>query len=160
MEFIQNHWGGLASVLGLLVSLIGLAWAIREARGAKSAALETRERIGRHLVIVDLERAVALIQRVKLLHDTGRWEGALEQYQPLRDMLSAILARYPDENMDRDRRQRLTSARNVVSTVEVQVESQLSQGLTPETQENLHRLLNRIQADLEDMANSIGLGDE
>ena len=158
MEFLQNHWGGLASVLGLFISLIGLGWAIREARGAKSAALETQERIGHHLVIVDLERAVALIQRLKLLHDTGRWEGALEQYQTLREMLSSIVVRYPDP--DPARRQRLILARNRVTDMESQVRSQLAQGLPPETHAALDRQLNEIQSDLEDMANAIGLGGE
>ena len=165
MEFLQNHWGGLASVLGLLISLIGLAWAILEARGAKSAAraanratLETRERIGRHLVIVDLERSVALIQRLKLLHDTGRWEGALEQYQALREMLSSIVVRYPEP--EPDRRQRLILARNQVTVMEEQVRSLQIEGSSSQTQTRLNLQPNQIQSDLEDLANAIGLGDE
>ena len=99
MEYLADNWGSLASVTGVVVSLAGLAWAIIEARGARSASLaaraatnETRSDIARYLQAVDLQRAIALIQRIKLLHDTRRWDAALEQYQSLREMLSYIIA--------------------------------------------------------------------
>ena len=77
MESVSEHWGSIVCVIGVAISAIGLAWAIREARGARSAAeaaekatKKTREEIGRRLLVVDLERAVDLIQRLKLLHST------------------------------------------------------------------------------------------
>ena len=165
MEFLQSHWGDLFSVFGVLVSLFGLAWAVREARGARSAAQEaqrvtreTSDRIGRHLVVVDLERAVALIQRLKLLHDTGRWEAALEQYQTLRAMLSAIIARYPET--EPDRRRRLMNARNLVTMTENSVQLHLTRRTPIDDLAALNQQLNGIQADLEDMAMAIGLDHE
>ena len=81
LEFWSVTWGDIATVVGIIVSLGGLGWAIKEARGARSAseaakvaASETRDQIAHHLQAVDLERAIGLIERIKTLHDNDRWE--------------------------------------------------------------------------------------
>ena len=158
MEFLSEHWGGIASVIGVIISVIGLAWAIREARGARSAAQEARAEIGRHLLIVDLERAVALIQRLKLLHRESRWEAALEQYQALRAMTSGIIARGPE--IDLARRERLVSARAAIGVMENYVESTGDRGLVDNDKNRLNQELNELQLDLEDIANAMGLGEQ
>ena len=96
MDFFLDHWGSIFSVIGVVVSAGGLSWAIFEARGAKSAAIETRDSIGRHLVATDLARAIGLIQRLKFLHREGYWEAALEQYQTLRAIISDIIPSLSD----------------------------------------------------------------
>lgn len=101
LEFLQDHWGDLSSLVGLLVSLFGLIWAIKVAYGAKTAAeaarsgaTEAARRIERSMGRLDLSRAIDLIQRLKGLHRENRWEAALEQYQSLRKMISDISAAY------------------------------------------------------------------
>ena len=158
MEFLSEHWGSIASVVGVIISVIGLAWAIGEARGAKSAAQEARDEIGRHLLIVDLERAVALIQRLKLLHRESRWEAALEQYQTLRAMTSGVIARCNE--MDAARRERLVSARAAIGVMEDYVESTGDRGLVDNDKNRLNRELNELQLDLEDITNAMGLGEQ
>ena len=164
MEFLVAHWGNLASVIGVIVSVGGLAWAVVEARGARSAAqsaeqaaLETKDNIGRHLLAIDLERAINLIQRLKLLHSTGRWEAALEQYQALRAMLSDIIARYPNDESELS--ERLISARYLIQEIEGYVEAQNNRDFENEDVARLNQQLNKVQSDLEDMASRMGLGD-
>ena len=103
MEFLADNWGSLASVTGVVVSLAGIALSIILAQGApvdsqaeRVAANKTRLDIDRYWQALYLQRAIALIQRIKLLHDTGRWDAALEQYQPLRELLSYIIACCPE----------------------------------------------------------------
>lgn len=167
MDFLINHWGGLASVIGVVVSVIGLGWAIREARKARAAAqsaeemaeavkLEALESIGRHFLAVEIERAIALIQRLKLLHSTGRWEAALEQYQTLRALTSSIIARSPEQ--ERTRRERLVSSRALISDMESYVDSRDNEELRSEGGSTLNQQLNAIQSDLEDMATATGFG--
>ena len=98
--FVIDHLGSLASVIGVIVSAVGLGWVVIVARGARSAAqaaekatTEARDNIGRNLQLIDLERSIALIERIKLLHSIERWESALELYPVLRTMISAIIAR-------------------------------------------------------------------
>ena len=160
MEFFLDHWGSLFSVIGVAVSVIGLAWAIREARRARSAAqsaeratVETRDSIGRHLVATDLARAVGLIQRLKLLHRESRWEAALEQYQSLRSMISDIVARYPD--LAPEVRERLNSSRVELSELENRVEEQVFRDAGSADWISMNESLNEIQSGLEDIASAM-----
>ena len=148
--------------------MIGLGYAGIQSKKARSSAeaaeeatIETRDSIGRHLLAIDLERAINLIQRLKLLHGTERWEAALEQYQVLRAMLSAIIARYPTEESELI--ERLSKARLSITMMERRVESQRRRGLGTddviELNEQLNQQLNEVQGDLEDLSNSMGLGD-
>ena len=161
LEYFAGNWGGWVSALGVLVSSAGLGWAIiaaRRARSASQAAQETRSYIARHLQAVDLERAIALIQRIKLLHDTGRWDAAMEQYQSLRFMLSDIIARCPDEQAEL--RDELTAARESIRTMEDLVRERIGQSIEGPNRARLNQSLNRIQSDLERLSSDIGFGDE
>ena len=83
MDFWPVTWGDLATLAGIIVSLGGLGWAIREARGARSASesanidtIETKGQITRYLQTEDLQRAIGLIERIKTLHDNDLSEVA------------------------------------------------------------------------------------
>lgn len=123
VEFWSVTWGDIATIVGIIVSLCGIGWAIKEARGARSAseaaktaASETRDQITHHLQTVDLQRAIGLIERIKTLHDNDRWEASAELYQTLREMLSEVIARCPDNQTDV--RGKLAVARTVVRDME------------------------------------------
>ena len=165
MDFLSDHWGGLASVIGVVVSVIGLAWAIIEASRARSAAqsaeqiaeevkLEAFENTKRHLLMVDIERAIDLIQRLKLLHIIGRWDAALEQYQALRWLVSSIIPRCPE--LEDELRGRLSGARLVIRDIENTVASPGRPGLNARVEARFTRRLNEIQSDLEDVATEVG----
>ena len=166
IEFWSSTWGDVATVVGIIVSLSGLAWAITEARGARSAseaaetaASDTRDQIARHLQTVDLQRAIGLIQRIKTLHDNARWEASGEHYQTLREMLSAIIARCPEEQASV--REKLTAARTTVSKTEESVRRRVSsaQAVPVSVRSQFNKRLNGIQSDLEELASSVGFGD-
>ena len=163
-DFVISNWGSLASVVGLVISAVGLIWAIIIARGARlasraaqSASQETSAQIARHLQSMNLERAIALIQRLKLLHRFERWEAALEQYQALRMMLSEILAIIPESATEP--RQALHDAIQTVRIVESSVEVQSVDRLEPEAKVRLNRRLNSIQSRLESLVSAQGFGD-
>ena len=165
MDFLSDHWGNISSFIGVVVSVVGLAWAIREARRARKAAqsaeratIETRDSIGRHRVTIDLERAVSLIQRLKLLHNANRWEAALEQYQTLRAIISDIIARYPELNVEV--RGRLIEARASISEMGNSVEEQISQTSQLDNWHRLNQSLNKIQSDLEEIASTMEFGND
>lgn len=160
MDGLTNYWGDLASVVGLLVSLGGLGWAITEARKARSAAqaaerkveqarIEGIQSIDRHLLAADINRAVDLIQRLKLLHITGRWDAALEQYQSLRALITSIVIRLPEQ--ETDHRARLAGGRLLIRRMEDFASSQGPQQLDTDDVSRLNQDLNEIQSDLEDV---------
>ena len=163
IDFLWANWGSLASVVGVVLSLGGLGWAIKEARGAKSAsraaqmaANETRDQIALHLRTVQLERAIGLIQVIKSLHNSDGWVAARELYQVLRTMLSEIIARCSENQTEF--RERLANDRIIVKDIENLVDEHINQGIEDSRRANINRQLNEIQSDLEDLANEDGFG--
>ena len=162
-EFWSVTWGDIATAFGIIVSLVGLAWAIKEAHGARSAseaaeaaASETRDQIAHHLQAVDLERAIGLIERIKTLHDNSQWEASTEHYQTLRAMLSGVIARSPEDQSDV--REKLATARIIVRDMENFVRSRDSGAVTEHDRSLLNEDLNAIQSDLEEVASNAGFG--
>ena len=161
IEFAASNWGGLASAVGLAVSVVGLAWAIVVARGARSASRaaqkasqETSAYIAQRLQATNLERSIALIQLLKLMHRNDLWEAALEQYQTLRRMLSEIATRLPDT--ETESRLALTTAIRRIIATENEVDARPGSGLQPKNKERLQRRLNDIQSQLELLAGERG----
>lgn len=164
MEFWSTNWGDIVTVIGILVSLGGLGWAIKEARGARSAseaaesaASETKDQIAHHLQAVDLQRAIGLIERIKTLHDNGRWEASREHYQTLRAMLSDVIARSPEGQGDL--REKLATARTIIGDMENFVRRHVSSVISDRDRSRLNRNLNDIQSNLEELASNIGFGN-
>ena len=162
-EFWSVTWGDIATVVGIIVSLGGLAWAIKEARGARSAseaaeaaASETRDRIAHHLQAVDLERAIGLIERIKTLHDNDRWEASREHYQTLRAMLSDVIARCPEDQSNV--REKLANARTAIGFIENFVRRRINRDISEHDRSRLNESLNDIQSDLEELASNVGFG--
>lgn len=164
MEFWSATWGDAATVFGIVVSLGGLGWAIKEARGARSAsqaaetaASETRDQIQRHLQTVDLQRAIGLIERIKTLHNNDRWEAAREHYQALRAMLSDVIARCPEHQTEV--RDKLAAARTIIRDTENFARERIGEAIADQDRSRLNQSLNDIQSDLEELASVIGFGD-
>ena len=142
----------------------GLYWAIKEAHGARSAseeaekaANETRDQIARHSQAVDLQRAIGLIKSIKTLHGNLRWEASTEHYQTLREMLSDVIVRCPENQSEV--REKLATARTIVTGMENLVRGRGSNGISEREQSRLNRSLNDIQSDLEELTSYIGFGD-
>ena len=164
MDFWSATWGDVATVAGIIVSLGGFVWAISEARGARSAseaaeaaANQTKDQIARHLQVVDLQRAIGLIERIKTLHDNDRWEGSTELYHSLREMLSDVIVRCPQSQAGV--RGKLATARTIVLDMENFVRPRVGRAIPERGRSRLNRSLNDIQSDLEQLASDIGFGD-
>ena len=164
MEFWSVTWGDVGTVVGVIVSFVGLRWAIKVASGARTAskaaeaaASEARDQIANHLQAVDLQRAIGLIQRIKTLHDDNRWEASREHYQTLREMLSDVIARCPEDQSSV--REELTTARTIVVGMEDFVRPRVSGGIPEQDRSRLNRRLNGIQSALEELASNVGFGN-
>ena len=168
IDFLQNNWGDLASalglaasVLGLMASLGGLVWAIKARRAAvaaESAAAEAADSIGRAMSVVDLRKAIDLIQRLKDLHRENRWEAALEHYQPLREMIYWIQSRYPD--WDESDLEKMIECRVQITLIEGMSGSFISntENVQQDDIATMNELLNEIQEFLEELAGEAGFG--
>lgn len=153
MDYFLNNWGSFASVLGLLITVIMVGLAIhragqaqQSASAARVAAQETQKAITGVLTIVDLERAIAMVQRLKTLHRDRKWEVSLELYQPLRVMLTNINTR------STIKKEAIQSAVPQIKVIEDSVIRALFDGEEPSGERNFPRTLNNIQVGLEEIA--------
>ena len=155
-EFWSTTWGDVATSLGILASLGGVGWAIHEASSARVASEKAEAAIARHLQAVDLQRAIGLIERIKTLHDSDRWEAGREHYQTLRVMLSDVIARCPEDQSHV--REKLATARTIVRDIENFVRERVGDAIPKRDRGRLNRRLNEIQSNLEELASNLGFG--
>ena len=120
------------------------------AEAAQTASIETRDSISRTLTSVDLERAIAVIDRLKVLHREQKWEVALERYSGLRAMLADIEARTP--NMSTSVRREFRDATVQLRVIEDNVNTSILQDELPKTFEEFNERLNVIQDTLQKVA--------
>lgn len=161
-DFLTD-WGGVASAAGLLVTIVGLYWAIRRAgqartaaKAAQTAAEDTYGSIGNTLARVDIQRAVDSIQRLKTLHRESKWELAVESYRDLRSMLVEIKSRLRD--LSPDLNNAFQKAITEVILMENHIDEALHESRIPDTP-GFNPKLNAIQSDLEHAAAALGLTD-
>ena len=130
----------------------------RAAMAAKSMTeqvkFEAIESAERRLLMFDIERALSLIQRLKLLHGIGRWDAALEQYHALTQLTSDILAHYPKQ--ETTLREQLSNSRYGIGVMEEQVAGRGDRDLLDEDLSRLNQHLYKLESHLGNMATAIG----
>ena len=101
--------GSIASMVGVVVSLVGLGFAIRQirklrggTRAAREASEATRRAIGRELASTELIRLGERIDALKELHRSRDCGRCLTSYSEIRDLLLEIRRRHPGLS-DRER---------------------------------------------------------
>lgn len=165
----------LASLLvgagGLAASIVGLVFAYLARRAAKSAEfaatsaedaaqsarMEARRALTRDLSSVDIERAIALINRLKGLHRQENWGAALVLYQDLRRTLGEIRAGLPT-SLDQFG-EKINEAVPQVTIMEDQVSRALYESTPLENAPELSEILNAIQQDLETLQTKVTYPD-
>ncbi len=162
MGCFLDNWGSFASLVGVIISAAGLAAALvamqragkarDSAAAAELASRETSEAIAAVLLVVELQRAIALIQRIKVLIRDGLWLVSLEHYQPLRAMLSDIKGRFPISQSEYARI--LDDGIRQVTVMENSISSARASGGDPSVQGEPAEVLNNLQEDLEQIASS------
>ena len=165
-------WTSLSvGIGGLMAGTLGLWFAFLAYRSAKlaeraatsaeeaanSARTEAQRALSRNLSSVDIERAVALINRLKELHRQGNWGAALSLYQDLRRTLSEIRGSLPT-NLD-EFRDKINNAVPLVRTMEDQVSRAEFESTGLADAPELSAILNAIQQDLETLQTIVTFPD-
>ncbi len=92
LSFWAQHWGDVASVVGLAMTLVTL----RLAAGAKKAAEQARARISVLDTISMASAAIALLDEIKRVQRSLEWALVLHLYSSLRKSLVAIQHARPE----------------------------------------------------------------
>ena len=156
MEYLADNWGSLSSGLGVLLSAAGVVYAYlarRAAKSAEAASREARQAIAQTLTAADLQRAVALVERLLSYHRAGRWSVALERYGELRQMLQDIKAYLPEGN--EAIRKQLSASISEITEIISQVTQAVYNGAAPDNANSINDALSAIQQNLEELASRL-----
>jgi cell division protein FtsX len=124
---VDNHLGDIASVIGIIISLVGFfitIWNVIQTRKAAQKAEEigrkVREDISKIETIEEFSKAIATIDEIKRLNRDGAWSILPERYSSLRKSLISIKNSNP--NMPENDKVILSNALRHTSNIEDQIE--------------------------------------
>ena len=144
--------GSIASMVGVVVSLVGLGFAILqirklrgETRAAREASEATRRVLGRELTGIELTRLNGRIQGLKEIHRGGDRLRALDLYPEIVGMLLDIRRRHP--GLSDNQRMKIVQATTQISEMERSIET-LEEEIPQETASQLNNALTVIQSTL------------
>jgi hypothetical protein len=144
--------GSIASLVGVVVSLVGLGFAIwqlaqlrGETRAAREASEATRKAISRELSSEELARLDERIQGLKELHRTGNRQGCLAAYAEIRHLLLEIRRTHP--GLSDLERSDILRAIAQISDMEAAVEATDTE-IPPDMTSDFNRKLTEFQSTL------------
>ena len=112
---VEQHWGDVASVAALVVTIVGFVvtiWNVVRSRGAaekaEEAARRARDTMQHFDTIAEVSGAVVTMEEIKGLHRNKEWHVALYKYDQLIKKLIAI--RESDLPLPDDHRASMTGA--------------------------------------------------
>lgn len=137
----MDTYGNIASIIGLLIALLGFSLTLYNvhkarwtAQKAYDTALEVKEDFNRIDTITQLSSAIAIMDEIKRLHRQKAWEILLDRYSSLRKKLITIKKTFPE--LSEDYEKKITNAIIHFSTIENYVDKAVCGQSEPE---NIHR---------------------
>lgn len=82
--------GAYASILGVVIAVVGFIITIKEARGARKVASEVRNDIAKIDLIAELSSTIRALEEIKNIQRDGKWDALPEKYASLRRSLISI----------------------------------------------------------------------
>jgi len=133
----ETRAGDIASLLGLLVALIGFAVTIWNVRASRAAALRAEEAANqaRHAirffdVVAEISTAIAAMEEIRRLHRDAAWPILPDRYSMLRKSLISIGR--SGVALSDDQQTLLQAAIKFLADIERRVDGALEQGQSPE----------------------------
>jgi hypothetical protein len=141
----DNNWGDAASVLGVLISLIGFTVTLVNLWRSRSAAKQVADAVGamrRQLSLqsaaVDLTALMGDIEEIKLLHRFGAWDAMPMRYSSIRRRLFSVKGSMP--NLTKSQKASIQGVIEQFHDIEGIVETALARKEAPKDVAGLNRL--------------------
>lgn len=112
--------GDLASVLALVITIVGFSITIVQVRRSLRASEEARDHVLQMNAIHELDATIKALEDIRRLHRMNAWEAMPDRYTSVRRDLIAIRIRTP--TLSHEHQADLQSALQQLSTTERQVE--------------------------------------
>lgn len=132
-EFWQQHWGDVASIVGVAIAWIGFTWTIllttesrSAARQARAAAEEARNRVYHFDAVVDLTQAQTTLKHIMQHHRNQEWDHLPARHAEVRSLLVSLKA--PGSSLSESQRTRTSGVLAQLNAIDDKVEKALHSG--------------------------------
>jgi hypothetical protein len=132
----RTRAGDIASILGVLIAMVGFAVTIRNVRASRAAAQraeeaanQARKAIRFFDVVAEISTAIAAMEEIRRLHRDAAWPILPDRYNALRKSLITI--RGSDRPLSDEQHARIQAAIVYLAELETMVEVSLEQGKPP-----------------------------
>jgi phosphoglycerate-specific signal transduction histidine kinase len=134
-----HHLANLINVVGLAITVFIALRAKSAANQAKQAANAVRRTISAHGVMVDLTRAMEMIEEIRRHHRTRQWQILPERYSALRQCLRSITS--ANRSLSDEHRTNLQATMQQVRDIEQKIEEAIAAKSEPANPAKLNRLM-------------------
>ena len=157
--------GAVASIIGVIVAIIGFAltyWNVTRSKKAAQQAKEAADRVRTDMLrantVGEFASVLAEMEEIKTLHRQSCWALLPHRYSTLRRSLIEIRAANPD--LSDEHKVALQGTIQYLASIERQVETSLANGGQPPNVPKLNatvsREIDKLQAVLVEIRNQIG----
>jgi len=140
-QFLADHWGDLASVVGLAIVIWASLTAKNAAEQARDAARQVKERIATLDTLADVSAALAIMEEIKRLQRVQAWQIALDRYSTLRRHLIRVAQMNP--GLTDVQRKELAASIDQFRTIEIKVERSITAGVKGLNLANVNGVVSR-----------------
>jgi hypothetical protein len=141
----------VASIAGVLISIVGFGVTLHGVRKSKNAAVRAEEaatamRNSIRLLdtIIDFSAAISLLEEIKRLHRAQAWNALPDRYAALRKLLISVRK---GVDLREDQESMAQGTITNLATIETQVEKAIGANVSP----SVHRLNTLLSADLDNL---------
>lgn len=160
VSYLKEHYGDLASVIALVITLVGFFITIRntkkakeEAEEAKRAAREMAQRIGGYLLINEVTSCLQFVRAADSACRERRWSEALDRCDDARTHLSRLRENPGLQEAEVDALDTMTKQiSKLIQSIQRSRKSDPPRDLSPQKMQDLHEMvimIGRIQGRLQ-----------
>ncbi len=128
---LANHWDSWASVIGLIVAIIGFAITIinvyrskKAAEQAEEAVTKIRDKILTFDKFGDINTAITILNEIKRLVREKKWDIIIEKIPPLKQTLVSIKGLTPE--LSKDHKRNILGVIQQLTILEQEIEKTIS----------------------------------
>ena len=157
--------GSIASLVGLVITVVGFfitIWNVRKSRTAaqqaREASLKVREDIRKIDTVSDLSSAISIMHEIKRLHRANEWIILPDRYSTLKKLLISIKVANPDlsETKKKSIQATIQQMTNIDKQIEKVVDGQEADVDVPKLNAIITKQVDRLEEVLIEIRNDIG----
>ena len=136
-----NKIDTLATIVGVIISLVGFTWTIINVTRAREAAIDAKNTLRLYDTVADVAQAISMMDEIKNLNRLKKWEIALERYSSLKKLLIEIKS--TNSGLEDERKKDLQKAIQNLANIEDGIEQWLENSAPAQSVAKLNKIISQ-----------------